>query len=150
MKSKILISTVLISNIVFASVLPVSTNQTNKNKKFNTFSNAISLQLYKRGLDKNIAQKKVSKFLVGKDFENDLMVQNILNNFDIVNYNNIIEHIAKSTLYSKKVDLSSYEGIIGIVQRVYTNPLDKKTLEKIEKISLENKKIKSLYSFQES
>jgi len=147
MKSNILITTVLISNIIFASVLPAQINQTNFNKKrVGTFSSAVSLHLFKRGLEEEIAQKKVSDFLVGEDFENDLMIHNILSAFDSIEYDNVLDYIANSTLYSKEVDLSSYETIVGMVQKIDGVSLDKLTLEKIEKVSLENKMIKQLHS----
>jgi len=146
MNKRILISTVFISNIIFASVLPSQINQINSNKnRLGTFSTVVSQHLYKRGLDKEIAQKKVSNFLIGEDFENDLMIQNILSNLSMLEYDRIIEYIASSALYSQEVDLSSYETIIGMVQKINSN-LDKSTLKKIEKVSLENKKIKQLHS----
>ncbi len=146
MNKRILISTVFISNIIFASVLPSQINQINLNKnRLGTFSTVVSQHLYKRGLDKEIAQKKVSNFLVGEDFENELMLQNILSNFDMLQYESVIEYIASSALYSKEVDLSSYDTIIGMVQKINSN-LDELTLQKIEKVSLENKKIKQLHA----
>lgn len=145
MKNKILISTVFISNIIFASVLPLESNKINFNKNFNTFSSTVSLHLYKRGLEKKVAQEKVSQFLMGGDFENDLMVQNILNNFERVNYEGIVSYIAQATLHSKKVDLSSYESIIGVLQKIDYTLVDKQTLAKIEKVSLVNEKIRVLY-----
>ena len=146
MNKRILISTVFISNIIFASVLPSQINQINFNKnRVGTFSSLISLHLYKRGLDKEIAQKKVSNFLIGEDFENDLMIHNILSNLDMLDYDSIVEYIASSALYSKEVDLSSYDTIIGMVQ-IINNNLDKLTLQKIEKVSLENRKIKQLHA----
>jgi len=147
MNKRILISTVFISNIIFASVLPSQINQINFNKnRVGTFSSLISLHLYKRGLDKEIAQKKVSNFLIGEDFENDLMIHNILSNLDMLDYNSVVEHIASSALYSKEVDLSSYDTIIGMVQKIKNTNLDELTLEKIERVSLGNKKIKQLHA----
>ena len=147
MNKRILISTVFISNIIFASVLPSQINQISFNKnRVGTFSSLISLHLYKRGLDKEIAQKKVSNFLIGEDFENDLMIHNILSNLDMLDYNSVVEYIASSALYSKEVDLSSYDTIIGMVQKIKNTNLDELTLEKIEKVSLENKKIKQLHA----
>ncbi len=146
MNKRILISTVFISNIIFASVLPSQINQINLNKnRLGTFSTVVSQHLYKRGLDKEIAQKKVSNFLVGEDFENELMLQNILSNLDMLEYESVVEYIASSALYSKEVDLSSYDTIIGMVQKINSN-LDELTLQKIEKVSLENKKIKQLHA----
>ncbi len=147
MNKRILISTVFISNIIFASVLPSQINQINFNKnRVGTFSSLISLHLYKRGLDKEIAQKKVSNFLIGEDFENDLMIHNILSNLDMLDYNSVVEYIASSALYSKEVDLSSYDTIIGMVQKIKNTNLDELTLEKIERVSLGNKKIKQLHA----
>jgi len=145
MKNKILISTVFISNIIFASPVPYNTNQISFNKNIKRFSGAISKHLYEKGLNKDVAQEKVSKFVIGGDFENDLMAQNILNNFDTVKYDNLVSYIAEATLYSKKVDLSSYETLIGVFQKLDKVILDKQTLAKIEKVSLENEKIRLLY-----
>ena len=147
MNKRILISTVFISNIIFASVLPSHVNQITFNKnRLGTFSSLVSLHLYKRGLDKDVAHKKVSNFLIGGDFENDLMIQNILSNLDVLEYGSVVEYIADSALYSKEVDLSSYDTIIGIVQKADGINLDKLTLQKVEKVSLQNKKIKQLHA----
>lgn len=145
MKNKILISTVFISNIIFASPLPYNTNQASLYKNVKRFSGAVSMHLYQKGLDRDVAHEKVSQFVIGGDFENDLMAQNILNNFDTLKYDNLISYIAETTLYSKKVDLSSYETLIGVFQKLDKVILDKQTLAKIEKVSLENEKIRLLY-----
>ena len=146
MNKRILISTVFISNIIFASVLPSHINQISLNKnRLATFSAAVSLHLYKRGLDKKVAIKKVSESLVGEDFENELMINNILAQLDTVEYDNIIAYIADSILHSKEVDLSSYGTLVGMVQKISKQGLDKEVLEKIEKISSQNAKIKQLH-----
>ncbi|RLA75982.1 MAG: hypothetical protein DRG78_19950 [Epsilonproteobacteria bacterium] len=147
MNKRILISTVFISNIIFASVLPSQINQINLNKnRLGAFSTLVSFHLYKRGLDKHIAIKKVSESLIGEDFENELMIQNILAQLDIVEYESIINYIADSVLHARAVDLSSYGTIVGMVQKISKLRLDKENLKKIEKISLENTKIKQLHS----
>ena len=147
MNKRILISTVFISNIIFASVLPSQITQTNLNKnRVGIFSSLASLYLYKRGLDKDIATKKVSSSLKGGDFENDFMIQNILSSFNTLERDSIVEYIATSALYSKEVDLCSYDTIIGMIQQTAGISLDKVTLQKIEKVSLQNTKIKQLHS----
>ena len=147
MNKRILISTVFISNIIFASVLPTQINQINLNKyRFNTLSNAVSLHLYNRGLDKGVAIKKVSNSLIGQDFENEFMIQNILSNLDEIKYENIVDYLADSALQSREVDLSSYESLIAMVQKIVKSSLDENTLKKVEKISLENKNIKLFQS----
>ena len=146
MNKKILISTVFITNIIFASVLPSHINQINLNKnRLGSFSSAVSLHLYKRGLDEKVAIKKVSESLIGEDFENELMIQNILTHLDGLEYDSIIAYIADSVLHSKEIDLSSYGTIVGMIQKISKSRLDKEVLQKIEKLSLENVKIKQLH-----
>ncbi|MBU1657849.1 hypothetical protein KKG72_02215 [bacterium] len=146
MSKKIIIISVFLSNIVFASVLPLNISQNNANtNQLNTLSNMAGLNLYKRGLDKKIAQQKISKSLQGDEYTNDLMAQNITENFAEITKEDIVTHISNSALYEKSVDLSSYSNIISLVQKSNKLVLDKENLEKIQKISLENTKIKSSY-----
>lgn len=146
MKNRILVSTVFISSILFASVVPYNSNLLSSKKNIKSFSGAISLHLYKRGLEKDVAVKRVSQFLIGEDFENDLMVQNLLNSFEMLNYDDLINYIAESALHSKSVDLSSYEHIIGVLQSLNSVNLNNETLKLIEKVSSENKIIRLTYA----
>ncbi|MBU0721488.1 hypothetical protein KJ877_09105 [bacterium] len=146
MSKKIIIISVFVSNIVFASVLPVNIAHGSANSnRLNTLSNLAGLHLYQRGLDKKTAQQKISKSLQGDEYVNDLMAQNIIENFTKITKEDIVAYISNSALYEKSVDLSSYANIISLVQKSRTFVLDKADLEKIQKISLENTKIKSLY-----
>ena len=74
------------------------------------------------------------------------MIHNILSNLDMLEYDSVVEYIASATLYSKEVDLSSYDTVIGMVQKIKNTNLDKLTLQNIEKVSLQNKKIKQLHA----
>lgn len=150
MKKNILIVTVLISNIAFGSVLP---GQIRDGKEFstqktrvNSIHKAASINLSKRGLDESIAMDKVSEILKADEFTNVLMAQNIVMNFNELKHEDIISYISDSALYGKSVDLSSYSNIVALIQKSNNFNLDKTTLKKIEKIVLENKNIKSLYS----
>jgi hypothetical protein len=145
MNKKIIIISVLLTNMVFASVAPVSIALKNSNtNRVNTLSNMVSASLHRRGLEKNVAQKKVSQSLQGDAYTNDLMAQNILENMREIKQEDIISYISNSALYGKSVDLSSYETILSLVHKSSKLALDKTDLEKIHKVSLENKNIKAL------
>lgn len=121
MKREILIFTVLITNIAFASTLPREVREVreidaNKNN-ICTLVNASSMDLHKRGLDENIAKQKVLKALGGDKHINSIMAQNIVNNLNKITNTDIVEHISTKALYGMAVDLSSYDEIIGIVQK---------------------------------
>ncbi|MBU1217045.1 hypothetical protein KJ870_10695 [bacterium] len=145
MNKKIIIISVLLTNMVFASVSPVSIALKNSHtNRVNTLSNMVSSNLHRRGLEKSVAQKKVSQSLQGDAYTNDLMAQNILENMREIKQEDIISYISNSALYGKSVDLSSYETILSLVHKSNKLALDKADLENIHKISLENKNIKAL------
>lgn len=149
MKREILIVTVLMTNIAFSATLPVKIREikeidVNKNK-ISSLAEAASIHLHKKGLDQDIADQKVLKALSSDEHVNALMVQNIVNNFDNIKREDIIAYIGSCALYEKSVNFSSYDNIVALVQKTDKLMLDKVTLEKIEKICLENKNIKSLY-----
>lgn len=149
MKREILIVTVLMTNIAFASTLPVEVREVreidaNKNK-INTLADAAGTHLHKRGLDKDIANQKVLKSLRGNEYANSLMAQKIIENFNEIKYENIIAYVSNCALFEKSVDLSSYDDIIALVQKRNRSKLNKVDLKKVEKISLENKSIKLLH-----
>lgn len=145
MNKKIIIITVLLTNIVFASVLPVVVPLKNSNtNRVNTLSNMVSSNLHRRGLDKSVAEKKVSQSLQGDAYANDLMAQNIIKNMSDIKEEDVVSHLGNCALYGKSVDLSSYENIVSLVQQSKKIALNKSDLQIIQKISLENKNIKSL------
>lgn len=153
MKKEILIFTVLISNIAFASVFPLEIGEVrvvleireNKNRT-NTLHDASIKRLQERGLDKIAANRKVLETLSGDEYANDLMAQNIIENFSEIKREDVVSYISDSALHAKRVDLGSYANIINLFQKNNIFALDNETLKKIEKISFENKNIRSKFS----
>ncbi|WP_345993485.1 hypothetical protein [Sulfurimonas sp. HSL-1716] len=150
MKREILIVTVLMTNIAFASVLPAGVRtireiDTNKNT-INTLSSAASMRLYKRGLEKETANQKVLRSLNGDEHTNSLMAQNIMDHFKEIKNEDIVRYISDCALFEKKVNLSSYDDIIALLQKTNRFKLDEDSLKKIQKISLENQKITQVLS----
>lgn len=149
MKREILIITVLITNIAFGATLPIKNRvvreiDTNKNR-IKTLAGETRKYLYNKGLDANVADKKVIKALGGDEYANSLMAQNIVENFTEIKHEDIIAYIANCALHERGVDLSSHEEIIALLQKTNRFKLDKESLEKVEKTCLENKNIGSSY-----
>ena len=144
MNKRILIITVFLSNIVFATVIPEHlSNNSVKNRTINSLSNMAALDLYKRGLDKKVAQKKVLNSLQGDENSNDLMMQNILNQLDVLQREDVISFVSNAALYNRSVDLSSYDTLPCMIQKNNKISLEKTMLEKLQKIALQNQNIKS-------
>lgn len=147
MSKKFLIITVFISNIVFATVIPVPLSPSStKNNTINSLSSMATLNLYKRGLDKDVAEQKVLDTLSGDTNLDDLMAQNIVVQLEAIEREDIINFVSNAALYGKNIDFSSYETLISLLQKSNKVSLDKDILAKVQKISLENKNIKSIYS----
>jgi hypothetical protein len=150
MKREIVIFTVLITNITFAATLPSEIREvsevTTSKKKVNSLCGMAVMNLHERGLDENAAKQKVLKFLQHDKYVNDLMAQNIVKNLDGIKPQDIVQYVSDSVLFEKSVDLSSYENLVALAQKSRKLALDKGTLEKIKKISFENKNLKSLYN----
>ena len=148
MSNKIFIITVFISNIAFAGVLPQANIQETVNTKSNNkLSAQVNSQLFKRGLDKKTAIAKVKNTLAEGENINDLMVQNILQNIPSMKESDIVNFITQAALQEKRVDLSSYETLIALVQRYANVAFDKELRLHVEKASLENEKLKSMKVF---
>ncbi len=145
MSNKFFIITVFISNIAFGAVVPkIDLQRVVNTKNTNKLTTKISTQLFNRGLEKHIAQAKVKDSLVHDDELNAIMAYNIIKTIKIVNEKDIVEFLAQSALRGKKVDLSSYSTLISLVQKSSQALLDKETLLHIEKVSLENEKLKAM------
>ncbi|MDD2905536.1 MAG: hypothetical protein WBK95_08310 [Sulfurimonas sp.] len=147
MSKKILIITVFLSNIVFAAAVPVrASHNFVKNNTVQSLSSMATLNLHKRGLDKDLAQKKVADSLGENAAINNLMAQNITAGLETITHEDIVSYVSDAALYAKSVDLSSYGTLLSLVQKSTTLALEGATLQKIEKIALENQIIKYAYS----
>lgn len=149
MKREILIITVLITNIAFGAALPVKSRvdreiDTNKNR-IKTLAGETRKYLYNKGLDAAIAEKKVLKALNGNEYRNSLMAENIVKNFTEIKDEDIIAYIGTCALHERAVDFSSHEDIVALLQKKNRFKLDKDILEKVHRISSENKHINTLY-----
>lgn len=145
MNKRILIITVFLSNIAFATVIPASLPHNYvKNNTINSLSNMATLNLYKRGLDKEVAQKKVAESLSGDENSNDLMMQNIISQLDALSREDVINFVSNAALHGRNIDLGSYDTLLCMIQNNGKLSLEKTVLEKLQKIAQENQNIKAL------
>ena len=148
MNNKILFITVFISNIAFGAVLslPNTTKLTNT-KNTNRIVQKSAQKLYNRGLERNIATSKIEASLQNTPHITQMMAQNILASLPILKEDDIASFIAHASLHNKTIDLSSYEDIIALIQHHSPTLLDKEIVQKIEKVSNENERLKIIGNF---
>lgn len=148
MKRQILIFTVLISNIAFSAVLPVDVREVSEIREVNTNKNRVSIysaastHLHEKGLDADIAKQRVLTHLQHDEYTSTLMAENIIKHLSELKHKDVVSYVSNSVLFKKNIDLSSYKNIVSLVHKSNKLGLDKMTLAKIEKVSLENKNIK--------
>ncbi len=148
MNKRILIVIILMADVAFASPLQLEVRNVRNNTEIKaqkddikTLVDAVSGCLHARGLDEDVASKKVFNSLK----LTDLMAKNILNHFGEMKRKDLIDYISNNALYNRSIDLSKYDHLIALIQKINGFKSDKETLEKVEKISFENKNIRSLH-----
>jgi len=146
MSNKILIISIFISNIAFGAVIVVvpNTSKALNVNKTNKISSKSMTQLYNRGLEEKAAKEKILKSIAYDAEMNDTMAQNILNAIELLKEEDIVSYVSKTALLDKKVDLSSYDTIVALIQNTPNLSVDKEMLLKIEKIALVNGTLKKM------
>ncbi len=152
MKTRILIIIVLMADVAFASPLQLEVRNVRNNTEIKAYRNdtktladAVTEHLHARGLDKDVASEKAFNSLKDDPASTDLMAKNILNHFGEMKRKDLIDYISNNALYNRSIDLSKYDHLIALIQKINGFKSDKETLEKVEKISFENKNIRSLH-----
>jgi len=124
-KRQILVITVFLSNITFATILPadtiealrdITTTQEYKEETKNTLHSAAVAHLIKKGLDSDVAEARVKAALTHSELEAEIFAQKIVQEKKI-SYNDIVEYVAQAALYKKQVNLGLREEITALLQR---------------------------------
>jgi len=135
MNSKIFIITVFISNIAFGNMVLVKSVETNisTNQK-NDFSQKVTAHLNAQGMEIEAIRKKVNYSFDNNEHLSYMMAQNIMQEIPQIKEKNIVEYFANSALHGKKIDLCSYDNLVGLLQRTDYKLLNKENLKKVQKI----------------
>ena len=140
------------ADVAFASPLQLEVRNVRNNTEIKAYRNdtktladAVTEHLHARGLDKDVASEKAFNSLKDDPASTDLMAKNILNHFGEMKRKDLIDYISNNALYNRSIDLSKYDHLIALIQKINGFKSDKETLEKVEKISFENKNIRSLH-----
>ena len=146
MKHKIFIVTFLLGNMAFGAIVPVGVLRANTQiRQLSSTTALASLHLYKKGLDKKTASKKINNILQDDDMLSDLMCKNIINGIDGVSQADIIRYISSAALFEKQIDLGSYATLVSLAQLSVSEPLSKAVLQKIEAVAGQNSNLRASF-----
>ena len=130
---------VLAFNPVAAETLKHITNiQTQQETRVST---GIANILYKRGLDKDVAEE-LSQNLVAEDEELfTLMLENILHGCKNINKDALLTYLSNEALFRKSVDLQSYDQLVAMISKVKQKALDADTLKALQSVTKQNRQL---------
>jgi DNA-binding protein Fis len=142
-KKNLLTLTLIISglalNPVVADTIVQHITQTQKTQQ--SVRTAISNVLYNRGLDEDVAAEISESFLDETDEMLLAMLMQNLENQNIVTKTEVLEYLSTIALHRQKLDMSSYDDLIGMVAKIKKKSLDDITLSKLSKIAKINKQL---------
>lgn len=138
--NKILSLTLLAFSLIFTSLGATQLGVSNHVKE-NSISSRISAILKKRGVDEDAAENISSNFIDGDEELFMMMINNLENGCDVLKKNEILEYLSILALHKQSINLDSYSSLVGMVYKIKSEPLSKKTLKELENIAT----INSLY-----
>ena len=124
-KRQLLVITIILSNIAFTAVLSADVEQKFQNSVIGSERSgefAESLQdasvayLVDKGLDADVAQKRVNATFMHSKTQTQALVRAIAKN-ENVGYEDIVKYVANAALHRRKVDLSANDEIVALLQR---------------------------------
>ncbi|MEN8727224.1 MAG: hypothetical protein ABF276_04590 [Sulfurovum sp.] len=104
-------------------------------------SSSISSLLYSRGLDKDAADE-MSENLVSD--EDEILLAILIQDLDrqnIVSRKEVLEYLSTMALHKQKLDLHSFDHLVGMVSKIKQKPLESKILKQLHNIAKNNKQL---------
>lgn len=138
MKNRTIFYTALIATVFALNpLIPTSLNASTKNQA-NSLSLNIAKILHKRGLDDDVAREMSESFFLENEELFAIMLNNIANGCNIVNEEELMNHVSSLILQRKTIKLDSYEFLVGMVHKIKNRALSKESLQELKNISTKN------------
>lgn len=115
-------------------------HMTSQNQTINkSLTSSISTILHNRGLDEEVAKELAENFLDDEEDEMSLaMMMQHLENQNIATKEEVITYLSQAALHKQKLDVTSYDQLIGMVTKIKQKPLDANTREQLSQIAKAN------------
>ena len=106
-----------------------------------TISSNIAKILHKRGLDEEVAAEMAENFLSHEDeILLAILIQN-LENHNIVTRDEVLEYLSDAALHRQKINVKSYDHILGMVSNIRHKALDEPTRKMLSQLVKINKQL---------
>ncbi len=102
----------------------------------------LKTRLTQRGIEDETADTMVEHSFKEGDVVTMLKMQNYLDVMESIDYEMLINEIIIELLFGNAVDLSSYDTLVSLTQRLHGMHLDTATLEKLARVASFNQRLK--------
>jgi len=98
----------------------------------------ITQTLYKRGLEKEAAER-ISSAFVGEDAILSRMLVTLLHEYPQISQEEVLSYLATQALHRRSLSLDSYDGLIAMMGSIQKRPPDAKELHALQRAAQINR-----------
>ena len=133
-------SILLITNFVYALPVQHAPRQRSAVSKVDqALVSLITDQLVSLGLERKIAEQKVSNLFAGNINNAALNLQHFIFAFESITPEKVMHYLSKKALFDQQIDLTSYDALVGMLQRIDFSLVDAEAYAKLQNIAKINK-----------
>jgi hypothetical protein len=135
--------TLLISALALNPLIATELNINNLStqRQINTVTNSIASLLYNRGLDEDVAHNLSRELVDDKDELFEAMINNIVNIYQDITHEEILEHLSTLALHRQNIDFASYDHLVHMVTKIKSKALSQTELKQLSTVSKLNQMI---------
>jgi len=112
-----------------------------QNQNPSSVTSSISSVLYNRGLEEETANELALALLEGEDEMYLSLLLRTLDAQNIVSREDVLEYLSMAALHKKKLDLKSYDSLVGMVAHITKSRVDAHTLKHLSYLAKVNKQV---------
>ena len=131
-----LLVTALAANPLFANRL--NTSNPSSLRQANILTSQITSSLHKRGIDEDAANE-ISKIFTDGEENLDAKINNLLEVYQNISHEELLEHISIAALHRQKINFDSYDNLISMVSKIKGSNPNTNELQKLRTVSNINK-----------
>lgn len=131
--------TLIITGLVLSPAMAETTEERivlSQSLKVNkTLVSSIAQILHNRGLEEEVAEELASNLL---DEENKMLLAMLMKELEaqnIVSHLQVLEYLSSEALHKQKVDVRSYDQLIGMVAKITQKPVEENIRQRLSQIA---------------
>ena len=135
--------TLIITGLALNPVMGETTERRVAYSKVNHPSvvSSITTILHNRGLEEDAAKAIAAKCVSEEESTQLEMMMHMLENHNIVTRDEVLAYLSQAALHKQKLDVRSYDQLIGMVEKIRQKPTDEFTRKKLKELANVTKRL---------